>query len=114
MPPAPRDREAMGGTTACPVSVSLTLSGQRRNRHYLQGGCNVESRLQTPFDDEVASAHCCDDEGKEDDRRDDMQRASHSCDGPLSRSAKALSLADEAGAILPSNCFGGRSNRIYN
>ena len=27
VPPAPRDREALGGTTACPVSVSLTLSG---------------------------------------------------------------------------------------
>ena len=27
------------------------------------------------------SAHCCNDEGKEDDRRDDMQRASCSCDG---------------------------------
>ena len=29
-----RDREALGGTTACPISVSLTLSGQRRNGRY--------------------------------------------------------------------------------
>ena len=34
VPPAPRDREALGGTIPCPVSVSLTLSGQRRNRRY--------------------------------------------------------------------------------
>ena len=30
-----------------------------------------------------------------------------------SRSAKALSRADEAGAILPSKCHAGRSNRIH-
>ena len=73
----------------------------------------MESRLQTPFKDEAASAHSCDDEGKEDDGRNDMHRASRSCDGAASRIAEALSLADKAGAILPSNCRGGRSNRIY-
>ena len=31
-PPAPRDPEAWGATTPLPVSVSQTLSGQRRNR----------------------------------------------------------------------------------
>ena len=73
--PAPRDREAIGGTTACPVSVLLTLTGQRRNRQYrAQGGWNVESRLQTQFKDEVAFTYCCYDEGKGDDRRDDMHR----------------------------------------
>ena len=33
--------------------------------------------------------------------------------GQLSRSAEALSRDDEAGAILPSNCHGGRSNSIF-
>ena len=43
---------------------------------------SLESRLQTPFKDEVASGHCCDDEGREDDRRNDMHRASRSnCHG---------------------------------
>ena len=41
----------------------------------------MESRLQTPFKDAAASAHSCDDEGKDDDGRNDMQRASRSCDG---------------------------------
>ena len=34
--PAPRDRDALGGTTPCPASVSLTLSGPLRN-----GRCQV-------------------------------------------------------------------------
>ena len=72
----------------------------------------MESRLQTPFKDEAASVHSCDDEGKEDDGRDDMHRA-RNCDGAASRIAEALSLADQAGAILPSNCRGGRSSRMY-
>ena len=38
---------------------------------------NVESRLQTPCKNEAASAHGCDDEGKEDDRCDERHRASH-------------------------------------
>ena len=33
------------------------------------------SRLQTPLKDEVTSATCCDDEGKEDDGHDDMRPA---------------------------------------
>ena len=73
----------------------------------------MESRLQTPFKDEAASAHSCDDEGKEEDGRNEMHRASRSCDGAASRIVEALSLADKAGAILPSNCSGGRSDRIY-
>ena len=32
----------------------------------------MESRLQTPFKDAAASAHCCDDEGKEDGGCDGM------------------------------------------
>ena len=31
MPSAPHDQKAWGKTTRCPVSVSQTLSGQRRN-----------------------------------------------------------------------------------
>ena len=59
----------------------------------------MESRLQTPFKDEAASAHSCDDEDKEDDGRNDMHRDSRNCDGPASRIAQALSLADKAGAF---------------
>ena len=33
--------------------------------------------------------------------------------GPPSRSVKALSRDYEAGAILPSDCCGGGSNRMY-
>ena len=47
----------------------------------------MESRLQTPFKDEAASVHSCDDEGKEDDGRDDMHRA-RNCDGAASRIAR--------------------------
>ena len=56
--------------------------------------CRVSSlsRLQTQFKDEVASVHSCDDEGKEDDRRDDMHRASCSCDG--------ASVTERGGAVL--------------
>ena len=56
----------------------------------------MESRLQTPFKDEAASAHSCDDEGKEDDGRNDMHRASRNCDGAASRIAEALCLANGA------------------
>ena len=73
----------------------------------------MESRLQSQFKDAASSSHSCDDEGKEDDGRNDMQRASSNCDGALSRIAEALSLAAKAEAILPSNCSGGRSDRIY-
>ena len=38
VPPAPRDHEALGGTAPCPVNVSLTLTGQRRNRRYRAQG----------------------------------------------------------------------------
>ena len=43
--------------------------------------CNVESRLSTPCKNEAASAHFCDDESKDNDRRDDRHRASRSCVG---------------------------------
>ena len=44
----------------------------------------MESQLQTPFKDEAVSAHSCNDEGKEDDGRNGMHRASCNCDGTAS------------------------------
>ena len=58
------------------------------------GQHNVQSQLQSLFKDEVASSHSCDDEGKEDDRRYDMQRASRSCNG-----AAATEPRERGGAI---------------
>ena len=66
--PAPRDPEALLATTPCHVSVLQTQSGRE--------GTKIESRLSTPSKNEAASTHCCDDEGKEDDRSVDRHRAS--------------------------------------
>ena len=76
---APRDPEAWGMTTPCPVSVSQILAGQRRN--------SVELRLSTtPCKNEDASTHC---------------RARRMIKAMTSRS----SAAHEAGAILLSNAM---------
>ena len=115
--PAPRDREALNGTTRRPVSVSQTYvrAAMEQSVPSAWGAAEMwRSRLQTPFKDAAASTHSCDDEGKEYDGRDDMQITSRSFSmGPPSRSAEALSRDDVAGAILPSNCRRGLSNRKY-
>ena len=54
----------------------------------------MESRLQTPFKDKVASAHSCDNEDKEDDGRDDMHRTSRSCE-----SCDGAAVTDRGGAV---------------
>ena len=112
VPPAPRDREALGGTTPCPVSVSLTLSGQRRYGRYRASemcclDCIRHLRMRSPPPTAA------------------MMRARRMIDaitcrelpsaamGPPSRSAEALSRDNEAGAILLSNCRGGRSHRKH-
>ena len=62
----------------------------------------------TPCNTKAASTHCCDDEGKEDNQRDDRDKASRSLSGAdaavsLSRSTEALSLADEARSLPPAS-----------
>ena len=77
VPPAPRGPEAWGATPLAP-SAYCRRCQQRRNRRHRAKGIRPKCRA-TECKNDDASAHRCDDEGKEDHRRNDQRRTSGSC-----------------------------------
>ena len=106
LPPMPRQRIA--DTVRAATGLSAPSEGESAEM----------SSSATPCKNEAASAHRCDDEGKEEDRRDDRHRAS--------RSGAEVAVTERGGAVsgrcgrsrslsfCPANAFGdGRAECIF-